>query len=357
MGTFGSEQGKQSTAFKRTGTSVSSKTKDRPSFVRNAGQSLIESSGVSPELAGIENATLASLMSKDYLSMPGMDRLQQFFSLAPDSFVGSPALGSIAGIDPYDTKYTDGLEGFFQNLFQEASANARTGPDAIRGGTAHGAMVEGNVLEKAALDKFREITGLQLQQADVTTKASQILEMLSQGRRGQAMQAQGMSVEEYLKGLGISMDAADAVNKKRQAGTQSINGLEGMFGSESVTNTDNLAGKGNQNTSGSAWNLGLDCCFIFMEALNGQLPWYVRRGRDVLRTDQQALGYRKMSKWLIPLMQRSSLVMKTVNLVMVKPFLCYGKWFFNVEGRRPLAGPLCKPICEVWFKVWNFLGK
>lgn len=356
MGLFGQESGKQSTAFKRQGTTTSVKSKDRPGFVRSAGQNVIESANITPGLEDIENATLASLMSKDYQSLPGMDRLTQFFSLVPTEFNGSAALGSIAGIDPYSTAYRDGLEGFFSNVFGEAAANARTGPDAVRGGTAHGAMVEGSVLEKAALDKFREVTGLQLAQADVTTKAAQILQMLEQSRRGQAMQGQNQMIQQYLEGLGLASGAADLVNRKRQVGASSIAGLDGLFGTESVQNIDNLFGKGQQNTTGTAWNVGLDCCFIFMEALNGQLPWYVRRGRDVLRTDRQARGYRRMGRWLIPKMQRHRWLAKLVNGTLVKPFLCYGAWFFNAEGNRPILGRACEPICNFWFKVWNMLG-
>jgi len=95
------------------------------------------------------------------------------------------------------------------------------------------------------------------------------------------------------------------------------------------------------------------CCFIFMEAYNGDMPYWVRECRDEFAPENTARreGYIKMAKWLVPLMQRSKTVRMLVNLLMIKPLTNWGGWYKKVKGYE--LSFIYKPFVKVWFKVWE----
>ena len=101
--------------------------------------------------------------------------------------------------------------------------------------------------------------------------------------------------------------------------------------------------------------IGSVCCFIFMEGLNGQLPWTVRKYRDMYyhAEPEIALGYRRMAKWLVPLMERFDFVKSLVNETMIMPMVQYG---FYLEGLSD-NGSQYKGRNNFWLKAWKFLGK
>ena len=98
------------------------------------------------------------------------------------------------------------------------------------------------------------------------------------------------------------------------------------------------------------------CCFIFLEAYNGQLPESVRLCRDVHYQSNPSLsvGYKRMAKWLVPMMRKSRAVMRLVNIAMVKPITRYGEW---LVGNTPTVNFVDRTIRNSWFKVWNWYGK
>lgn len=101
---------------------------------------------------------------------------------------------------------------------------------------------------------------------------------------------------------------------------------------------------------GSMPNVG--CCWIFLAAHGGELPWWVRKCRDVLGGDDTRRGYTKMSHWLVPLMKRSRLVMWAVRTFMTEPLTEYGGYLVGVNTH----GWVFRPIKQFWFAVWNKLG-
>lgn len=96
------------------------------------------------------------------------------------------------------------------------------------------------------------------------------------------------------------------------------------------------------------------CCFIFMESLNGELPWYARKARDTRGTNATIRGYRWMSRWLVPAMRVSTRVKSFVNKQMVKPMLKCGEDYFT--EKKSIAGKFCKIDVAFWFSVWTLLG-
>lgn len=108
------------------------------------------------------------------------------------------------------------------------------------------------------------------------------------------------------------------------------------------------------------------CCFIFMEAYNGRMPWWVRECRNEFAPDDtlRRRGYIKMSKWLVPLMSThpgaSATPLKRgirflVNVTMIKPLTIWGGWYKNVKGYR--LGWMFKPVVNAWFKLWEWYGR
>lgn len=93
------------------------------------------------------------------------------------------------------------------------------------------------------------------------------------------------------------------------------------------------------------------CCFIFMEAYNGALPWWVRECRDEFAPENTSrrTGYINMSKWLVPLMQRNKAARMLVNVLMIKPLTLWGGWYKKVNR----TGFIFKPFVKMWFKIWE----
>jgi len=114
--------------------------------------------------------------------------------------------------------------------------------------------------------------------------------------------------------------------------------------SNSLTNS--LNGAGSASAQGAQ-----ACCFIFLEIHNGVLPWYVRVERDLYyeKNPKVANGYKKMAKWLVPLMRKFNSIKQLINWTMVKPLTYFGGWKHNQNK----WGWICYPIKQVWFTVWN----
>lgn len=355
---IGESETNTSQKFRRTGTQISDRSSIRPDWLRTHMRSLIEGAEPSPALSDANEASVLALLTRDFSVPPGLETLQASMGIAPTSFTGSSALESIAGIDPYSETFKTGASDFFRDAFTEAGATARTGPEAVRGGHAHGAMVEANVLEKMALDKFREITGLQLGQAEMTQRATQLLQGIGSSRRAEQVNAQGMWTDQFLRGLGMQLGAGNELNQQRGISSATTANIGPEFGTGRVKQTDNMSGAGTQVSNTSQWSTGMNlCCFIFLEALNGELPWYVRSARDQLCTPQSVAGYRRMSNWLVPLMRRSRVARRLTNALLVKPLMRYGSWFYQAGDKGTKFGWTLKPVFNGWSTIWHFLGR
>lgn len=95
-----------------------------------------------------------------------------------------------------------------------------------------------------------------------------------------------------------------------------------------------------------------DCCWIFLAAHGGELPWYVRHCRNVLGTSETRRGYTRMSRWLVPILKRSRVARWIVRLVMTEPITMYGGYLCGVNH----DGWVFRLVKRFWFGVWNKLG-
>lgn len=142
--------------------------------------------------------------------------------------------------------------------------------------------------------------------------------------------------------------------------TSSFAGMgQGLLGSLTSTANAQLPLQAQSNYQNSAQGSYVanmsSCCFIFMEIHNGILPWYVRVERDkyyALYPDI-ASGYKRMAKWLVPLMKNNIIVRSLVNWTMVKPLTMCGANTHKLNS----YGWIFNPIRLFWFNVWKLTAK
>lgn len=127
---------------------------------------------------------------------------------------------------------------------------------------------------------------------------------------------------------------------------------QGMLAQQNSNNQLKSMMINNAMTAGGATS---SCCFIFLQAQNGLLPDFVRWCRDNLADEQTRKGYRRMAKWLVPLMERFAFVQDLVNAVMVEPLIKYGAWLTCQPDSR--SNYYYRPYVTFWFRVWKTLGR
>lgn len=125
------------------------------------------------------------------------------------------------------------------------------------------------------------------------------------------------------------------------------------------TNTDETS-KGTQQSnttqSGSNGGFGITiCCFIFLEAYHGNMPWFVRRCRDEFCSNGRVEGYNRMARTVVPLMRKSQLVRSLVWLLMIKPLTAFGGWIYGEKGYEMQWWTF--PFTAFWFSFWNLYGR
>lgn len=115
------------------------------------------------------------------------------------------------------------------------------------------------------------------------------------------------------------------------------------------------AGKQAQATASSGGGGGGGCCFIFLEARygNGTMDKVVRRFRDENMTEQNRRGYYKLSEVFVPLMRKSKIFKKLVQVTMTSPLVCYGKAYY---GESSKLGLVFRPVVRFWLGLFHYLG-
>jgi hypothetical protein len=350
---FGGSDSRSSTAFSRRGTSETARTYDLPSDLAALIRQGFQTSSPQPALSDSQAQLLTALLTRDNTLVPGRSALDSIINLDPTGYTGEGALRTMSARNPYSNDYENAIGSLYDRQFATARSLAQSGPLNVRGGTARQGFELGELGAQNAFNKFREVRGQQDREAGVVQGAVQLLNTIEGLRRGSVMQGQQqrMAGESARTGEGIQSSSQLAALRQNNLGHLQLAG--DMLGSPKNLTTDNLAGRGNQVQNTSNWGVGLSCCFIFLEALNGKLPWYVYLGQKQHVTPYRRAGYKWMSRWLVPLMQRIPVVKKAVNLLMVRPFLIHGKGLYTTGQKHPICGI----VCSVWLKLWSLIGK
>ena len=97
------------------------------------------------------------------------------------------------------------------------------------------------------------------------------------------------------------------------------------------------------------------CCWTFAEAYYGweNIPDAVKVSRDLHYTPRIREGYRMMSRFLVPRMQRSNLWRAVVNALLIKPMTAHAEWYVNGKG----FGWMFSPLQKTYLALWDYYGE
>jgi len=97
------------------------------------------------------------------------------------------------------------------------------------------------------------------------------------------------------------------------------------------------------------------CCWTFAEAYYGweNIPDAVKVSRDLHYTPRIREGYRMMSRWVIPKMQRSKVWRAVVNALLIKPMTSHAEWYVNGKG----FGWMFSPLQKTYLALWDYYGE
>jgi len=347
--------GTTSTSFAREGTSGQQKEYNLPSDLAKLIQQGYLTSGVPSDVAANELTMLNQFLKLVPEMLPGLTQVVQNYTMDPTSFTGSDTLESIAGRNPYSQNWETGTQDLYNRSFAQGRAATMSGPDNVRGGQARAGFEAADFDTQASINRFREVAGQQQAEAGVVGDAIKTSAAIEAARRGTILGAQNQQVVQESMRRGTQLQVPDALGKLRGHGLASNTMGAEFLAKPKVTTTDNLRGEGNQSTFNWGSGAGVSCCFILLAATGGELPWFVRYCRDHLGTEETRRGYRRMARWLVPLMQRWSAVRLFVEATMVHPLIQYGGYLTRQEGYE--GGFVFRPVKRVWFAIWNYLGK
>ncbi len=352
-----STQSSGNTAFQRRGTTAQERSYSLPADLASLIQANYQYSPITSAMQGAEGQFLLSLLSRDNTAVPGQSLLSSIESIDPTSFIGSTSLSNIVNRNPYAANYEQSTADLYNRSFGQARAAAMSGPGNVRGGQARTGMELADLGTNQSLNRFREIRGQQDKEAGIVEDAVKLSQMIESMRRGSQLQAQQQQQQGELGRTGQGLESSGAIARQRMQNTSNLQMAGEFLGKPRQTTAEDISGEGQQiqQSSGSGWGAGITCCFIFLEALNGELPPYVRQGRDDFYTPNRRAGYMVMASFTIPLMRRFWIARLLVNLCLVKPFLVVGRWWYHNEHR--FFGPVLKPFCWGWFWTWSFVGK
>ena len=344
--------GQGSSAFSRKGTGTQTNSYSVPEGIAALIQGQL--SGVStPTGLGEQQPNLFSgLMQQTAESQPGFAALSQHADLSPTGYTGYEALRSAGERDPYSSTFEADTEGAFRQRAGDAMAQVASGPDAVRGGDARTGIMQGVMATQLAQQRGQEVRQAQLQDLMGVLGAAGTSANVEGQRATTAVRA-----SEGLSNIGNSvaqrgLEAAKAVDFNKIQNLALLQLATQLQGSQNSVQKDDFSGKGNQ----SGWSTNMGCCWTFLQAYNGKLPLCVEFARDEFYTPLRRRGYKWMSSWLVPAMQRSTWVARLVNAVLVKPATAYLQWYYGEDDAKRVSA-LLAPYCKLWLALWGGLGR
>jgi hypothetical protein len=342
--------GSSSSAYSRKGTGTHDRSYAVPDGISSLISNNAQNAAVDPTLGAAQSSKYKGLMAETSEKQAGFSQLVNAANTDPSTFIGKDALTKVASQDPYSGAFEAQTEGAYRQRAADAMSQAATGPDAVRGGEARTGIAQGVMANQLARERGAEVRQARVQDvgqvigaaggaADIEGKRLQNVTLASQGLSGlQSGVAQ--------RGL----EAAKGVDFNKLNNLQMLQLASTLQGVTKDVQKDDFTGQGDQQ----GFQAGLSCCFIVLEATNGEMPWFVELARVEMWTPARRAGYKWMAGWLVPLMRRFSWVKGFVNTVMVKPILNYGAWFYGEPVRKRA---MSEPLCSFWFAVWSTIGR
>jgi hypothetical protein len=344
----------------RQGTTSTQRTYELGNWLQALIQGAAQGSNIPTTTTTAEGNFLQSLLTRDNSQVTNNPLLQVLEALVSGAgtFPGRSSIDTIMARNPYSTDYETATKGLYDRIVGERRADAMSGPTNVRGGQARTAFELADIDTQASLNRFREVRGQQDKEAGVVMDAVKIANAMEQMRRGTGMQAAGMREGAVRGQTQESLGALNHLSRMRTNNSANLTMAAELLGTPRTTSNENVFGVGNMDTSSHHLGAGISCCFIFMEAYNGTLPWYIRKGRDEFVTPRRRRGYNWMSRWLVPVMRRYRRVREFVDFVLIRPFSRIGKAHYEPDASlKDVAVWLThRPYCQAWFWLWATIG-
>ncbi len=324
---------------------------DLPTAIGSLVDTNAANAATDPSLATQQTTKLSSLMTDTTPAQPGYSSLLSIANQDPTDYTGRSALVNASTRDPYSGAFEANTKAAYQQRAGDAMAQVASGPTAVRGGAARTDIAQGTMADRLAQNRGYEVRQAQQQDIQNVLGSSMGAADIEQKRAATtAGAAQGLAnigsqVGERALGAIRSVDFGK-LNNMQMLKLASV-----LRGTQHARQTDDFSGKGNQMGT----QTGVSCCFTFLEALNGVLPWQVEMGRSEFYTPQRRRGYKWMSRKLVPAMQKHAWLKRSVNKLLVKPFIRYGEWRYS--GTNKWTSALYAPYCFAWLATWGLLGK
>jgi hypothetical protein len=267
---------------------------------------------------------------------------------------GYDSLAAQSRINPYDSSYENNTFNRYADETQRAMATSRSGPMATRGGTAAQGYMQSDAINQMALNREDVLTKNRQADAQIQQSASGAITGERSQMNQNALSGVGTGFGGFFNLIDSQQKAGHMVSERAKLYSDLLPTYTSLASPMKGREVNALEGRGAQSSSSMGAGVNL-CCFIFLEAYNGELPISVRRYRDMAAPESSArrTGYIRMSKWLVPAMRTSGVVRRLTNHLLVRPLTKYGEWFY---GNNKM-GWIFWPVKQAWFAVWSLTGK
>jgi len=201
----------------------------------------------------------------------------------------------------------------------------------------------------------------------VTQSQKQMMDEITKQAMAQGYTGGGLN-EMYRKAMETGVTGRLGAEKQAWEGT----GAEGMEAAktmgalsqaeqkmmmEAIMQQKAIAAQKAASSWGSSY--GTTCCFIMLEA--DDLTDRVRFFRDEHFSPEGVIakGYKRMARYLVPMMKKSPFVKRLVKTVMTRPLAEFAFHSYRNNGKfnpSDLKGLLYAPVGLFWCIVWALMG-
>lgn len=345
--------GSTDSGYSRKGTTTNERYKKPDSFINGLVNDNLAGAAVPQSLVTQQQGVFGDIMAKTDAQSPGYAKFNELMEKSTTTYPGSTRLAEFTNIAPYSGAYETTTADAYKQRASDAMAQVASGPDAVRGGADRTGIMQGVAAERLAQGRGEEVRRAQLQDVGVVNESARTANASELGRGAlvaDAAKAQSGAITSQNQ---MQLNAGRAVDMSKLNNLGLLQLASGLTGTSVDLKTDATSGKGMQSSDN--WGTGISCCFIFLEVLNGELPWYINIARREYRTGARRTGYVWMAKWLVPMMRNDPWWKRMVNMVIVQPFLRYGACLYKDISAKP-SGWLYAPYCHGWLRVWGTLG-
>src|SRR5690606_910171 len=150
---------------------------------------------------------------------------------------------------------------------------------ATRSGQAQAGFREADVIHRAALGRDDKLRAYKANDFALQSAATGQLDSIKKGGIAGSTTLMDSWNKMFQSSLPIKNQAVELANQQQSNYNQFLPAAAQLTSPLRGLQTDNLEGRGYQSSNSMSYGVNF-CCFIFLEAYNGKLPWFVRRSEE-----------------------------------------------------------------------------